>query len=125
MLENKDLPMNMNARTSITDSILLLTCVRCVLSLSIRTQMYIEALTSKTRPQKILVCTIYYPGVDNVPSWANDALGALGYNQNPAKLQLLIRKVFEEATRYVRYSVHPRFRCNTLNEPVQSKAQFV
>jgi hypothetical protein len=44
--------------------------------------MYIEALTSKTRPKKILVCTIYYPGVDNVPSWANNALGALGYNQN-------------------------------------------
>ena len=63
--------------------------------------MYIEALTSKTRPKKILVCMIYYPGVDNVPSWANTALGALGYNQNPEKLQVLIRKVFEEATRYV------------------------
>jgi hypothetical protein len=82
--------------------------------------MYIEALTSKTRPKKILVCMIYYPGVDNVPSWANAALSALGYNQNPAKLQLLIRKVFEEATRYVwsdsiRFIL--KFRFNTLNEP--------
>jgi hypothetical protein len=66
-----------------------------------RIQKYIEALTSKTRPKKILVCMIYYPDENNVPSWANAALGTLGYNRNPAKLQLLIRKVFEEATRYV------------------------
>jgi hypothetical protein len=44
---------------------------------------------------------IYYPDENNVPSWANAALGALGYNRNPARLQLLIRKIFEEATRYV------------------------
>lgn len=68
---------------------------------NIRVQKYIEALTSKTRPKKILVCMIYYPDENNVPSWANAALGTLGYNRNPAKLQLLIRKVFEEATRYV------------------------
>lgn len=41
---------------------------------------------------------IYYPDEANVPSWANGALGALGYNSNPAKVQLLIRKMFEEAT---------------------------
>ena len=66
-----------------------------------RTQKYIEALTSKTKPKKILVCMIYYPDENNVPSWANAALGALGYNTNPAKIQLLIRKFFEEATKYV------------------------
>lgn len=64
-----------------------------------RTQKYIEALTAKTKPKKILVCMIYYPDMNNVPSWANSALGALDYNQNPVKLQLLIRKMFEEATR--------------------------
>ena len=41
---------------------------------------------------------IYYPDETNVPSWASGALGALGYNSNPAKVQLLIRKMFEEAT---------------------------
>jgi len=41
---------------------------------------------------------IYYPDEANVPSWANGALGALGYNTNPGKVQLLIRKMFEEAT---------------------------
>lgn len=44
---------------------------------------------------------IYYPDENNVPSWANAALGALGYNMNPGKIQLLIRKFFEEATRWV------------------------
>ncbi|KAL7543348.1 hypothetical protein ACHAXR_012668 [Thalassiosira sp. AJA248-18] len=63
-----------------------------------RTQKYIEELTAKTKPKKILVCMIYYPDENNVPSWANSALGALGYNSNPAKIQLLIRKFFEEAT---------------------------
>ena len=65
-----------------------------------RTQKYIEALTSKTKPTLILVCMIYYPDENNTPSWANASLGALGYNQNPAKIQLLIRKFYEEATRY-------------------------
>lgn len=44
---------------------------------------------------------IYYPDEANVPSWANAALGALGYDRNPAKIQLLIRKFFEECTRWV------------------------
>ena len=68
-------------------------------SLPYRTQKYIEALTSKTKPKKILVWLIYYPDEANVPSWANGALGALGYNRNPAKIQLILRTIFEEATR--------------------------
>ena len=66
-----------------------------------RTQKYIEALTAKTKPKKILVCMIYYPDENHVASWANTALGALNYNSQPGKIQLFIRKVFEEATRYV------------------------
>lgn len=69
------------------------------IAITFRTQKYIEALTCKTKPAKILVCMIYYPDENNVPSWANASLGALGYNTNPAKIQLLIRKFFEEATR--------------------------
>ena len=64
-----------------------------------RLQNYIEQLTSKVKPKQILVCMIYYPDeAQNVPSWANGALGVLGYNSNPSKLQLLILKIFEEAT---------------------------
>ena len=62
-----------------------------------RIEKYIRSLTSKTRPAKVLVCMIYYPDERNTPSWAGPALGVLGYNTNPAKLQLLIRKAYEEA----------------------------
>lgn len=64
-----------------------------------RVQKYIESLTAKTKPKKILVCMIYYPDEAHVPSWANAALGALGYNKNPTKVQMLIRKAYDEATR--------------------------
>lgn len=65
----------------------------------VRVQKYIEALTVKTKPRKILVCMIYYPDEDIAsPSWAGFALKALGYNKNPEKLQSLIKKAFEEAT---------------------------
>eukprot|EP00804_Cyclotella_cryptica_P015462 CCRYP_008051-RA/>CCRYP_008051-RA protein AED:0.11 eAED:0.11 QI:843/1/1/1/1/0.8/5/188/146 len=73
-------------------------------TITFRIQKYIEALTSKTKPAKILVCMIYYPDENNVPSWANASLGALGYNTNPGKIQLLIRKFFEEATSHIRIS---------------------
>jgi len=63
-----------------------------------RVQKYIEAITSKTKPKKILVCMIYYLDETPTPSWAGNALGLMGYDRNPAKLQLFIKKVFEEAT---------------------------
>ena len=63
-----------------------------------RVQHYIEQLTATTKPKKVLVCMIYYPDENPTPSWANGALGALNYNKNPVKVQLLIRKAFEEAT---------------------------
>eukprot|EP00520_Triparma_pacifica_P008211 CAMPEP_0118666086 /NCGR_PEP_ID=MMETSP0785-20121206/19008_1 /TAXON_ID=91992 /ORGANISM="Bolidomonas pacifica, Strain CCMP 1866" /LENGTH=74 /DNA_ID=CAMNT_0006560335 /DNA_START=586 /DNA_END=806 /DNA_ORIENTATION=- len=41
---------------------------------------------------------IYYPDVSpRQPSWADAALGFLGYNRNPGKLQLMIRKMYEMA----------------------------
>jgi hypothetical protein len=43
---------------------------------------------------------IYYPDEALTPSWAGPVLGALGYNTNPAKLQMLIQKAYEEAIRY-------------------------
>ena len=67
-----------------------------------RIQKYIEKLVSKTKPSKILVCMIYYPDERNAPGWAGPALGALGYNRNPEKLQLLIRKAFDDAISKIR-----------------------
>jgi len=69
--------------------------------LLIRVEKYIQTLTSKTKPKKILVCMIYYPDETNTASWAGGALRVLGYNSEPGKLQTLIKKTFEEATRLV------------------------
>lgn len=64
----------------------------------VKTEKYIRKLIQKTKPKMILVCMIYYPDEAKVPSWAGVALGALGYNTRPDKLQLMIRKTFELAT---------------------------
>jgi hypothetical protein len=68
----------------------------------VRVESYIRKLTSKTKPKKVLVCMIYYPDENQAPSWANTALGALGYNSNPAKLQAMIRNTFKTATSAIR-----------------------
>lgn len=65
----------------------------------IRIQKYIEKLTEKTKPKKILVCMVYYLDETPVPSWAGTSLKAMGYDRDPARLQGFIKKVFEIATR--------------------------
>lgn len=67
-----------------------------------RVQKYVEAMTRKTKPKKVLVCMIYYLDENTAPSWAGPALAAMGYNRNPEKLQMVIRKVFAEATSRIR-----------------------
>ena len=71
----------------------------CIHLIEKRVQEYIELITSKTKPKKILICMIYYPDEAQDSSWADTPLGALGYNSNPAKLQTIIKRMFEEATR--------------------------
>eukprot|EP00933_Yihiella_yeosuensis_P017745 TRINITY_DN14771_c0_g3_i1.p1 TRINITY_DN14771_c0_g3~~TRINITY_DN14771_c0_g3_i1.p1 ORF type:complete len:354 (-),score=46.61 TRINITY_DN14771_c0_g3_i1:553-1587(-) len=61
-------------------------------------QSYILRMLGCRRPKKVLVCMIYYPDERSTGSWADAALGALGYDQNPAKLQAVIRQVFKFAT---------------------------
>jgi hypothetical protein len=63
-----------------------------------RTQHYIEALTSKTKPKRILVCMIYYLDETPTPSWAGTALKCLGYDDDPERLQYLIRKLYVDST---------------------------
>lgn len=67
-----------------------------------RVQKYIEQLTATTKPRRILVCMIYFPDENPIPSWAGMALKSLGYDQNPETLQYVIRKVFSEATSKIR-----------------------
>ena len=70
-----------------------------------RVQKYVESLTKKTKPKKVLVCMIYYLDENVVPSWAGTALKAMVYDRNPDRLQTMIRKKFSEATRYVHKAV--------------------
>ncbi len=66
-----------------------------------KVQDIIERITAKTRPKTVVVCMLYY--LDERPggSWADATLKLLGYNTNPAKLQALIRRIFELATRSI------------------------
>lgn len=67
-----------------------------------QTQDYIMRLTSQHRPSAILVCMIYYPDESNRrQSWANTVLSLLGYDSNPAKLQLIIERVYQKATCHI------------------------
>jgi len=63
-----------------------------------RVQNYITRLVSKKKPKKIIVCMIYYPDEHSGGSWADGALGCLGYDCCPERLQCLIRAVFRLAT---------------------------
>ena len=75
-----------------------------------QTRAYVNALLSgpqRARPALVIVCTIYYPlergavrGSD-AEGWADGALGVLGYDENPARLQSAIRSIYEHATRRV------------------------
>jgi hypothetical protein len=60
-----------------------------------RIEIILNQMTAKTRPKKIIVCMIYY--LDETPggSWADGVLAALGYNSNPAKVQLIIKTLFQ------------------------------
>lgn len=59
---------------------------------------YIMRLCSEIKPKRVIVCMIYYPDEKMGNSWADKPLKYLGYNTNPKKLQLIIRKIFEFAT---------------------------
>lgn len=50
------------------------------------------------RARKVVACTIYYPDELNTGGWADGTLGALGYSQDPHKLQSLIRTIYSEAS---------------------------
>ena len=48
-----------------------------------RIRTYVDNMTRKIRPKKILICMIYYPDETPGGSWADSVLGLLGYNNNP------------------------------------------
>jgi len=62
------------------------------------TKRYIEKLICKTKPRRVLVCTLYFLDEAETGSWADTTLGYLGYNSDPSRLQAQIRYVFQTAT---------------------------
>eukprot|EP00443_Scrippsiella_acuminata_P039420 CAMPEP_0115264428 /NCGR_PEP_ID=MMETSP0270-20121206/50424_1 /TAXON_ID=71861 /ORGANISM="Scrippsiella trochoidea, Strain CCMP3099" /LENGTH=363 /DNA_ID=CAMNT_0002680447 /DNA_START=61 /DNA_END=1152 /DNA_ORIENTATION=- len=67
-----------------------------------KTAMYIEKLVEKRKPKRVIACMLYY--LDESPSggWADRVLNLLGYDRNPAKLQAVIRRVFQLGTSMIR-----------------------
>lgn len=61
---------------------------------------YIQKLTSKKKPKKVLVCMIYYPDLKRTGSWADNTLDLLGYDENsdPSKLQGIISRLYDLGT---------------------------
>lgn len=61
----------------------------------VRLRSYIEALIAVKKPKKIVVCMLYFLDQRSGGSWADGVLKQLGYDENPAKLQEIIRKVYK------------------------------
>lgn len=62
------------------------------------TKRYIEKLIARTKPKRVIVCTLYFLDEAQTGGWADGVLGHLGYNDDPSRLQAAIRHVFETAT---------------------------
>ncbi|KAL1518907.1 hypothetical protein AB1Y20_003180 [Prymnesium parvum] len=61
-----------------------------------QTRKYIESLITPGRePRLVVCCMLYYLDMKPGGSWADNVLEKLGYNKDPEKLQLLLRKVYE------------------------------
>jgi len=69
-----------------------------------QTQAFIKRLCSRVDggPRRVVVCMLYYLDEAQTPSWAARTLSALGYDKDPSKLQLLMRRTFELATTKIR-----------------------
>lgn len=62
-----------------------------------RLSEYLIMLMGDKRPALLVLCMIYFPDEQSTESWANFALGTLGYDSHPAKLQEAIRQVYQHA----------------------------
>nr|QBK90029.1 MAG: hypothetical protein LCPAC101_03140 [Pithovirus LCPAC101] len=63
-----------------------------------RIKEYIGEIISKTKPKKIIICTIYYPDLEVTGGWADKVLKYINYDGNPKMLQEAINQIFIHAT---------------------------
>jgi hypothetical protein len=59
---------------------------------------YIEQLTARVKPRLVIACMVYFPHEQRGDSWAEAALSALRYNDNPARVQRIMRRVYAQGT---------------------------
>jgi hypothetical protein len=59
-----------------------------------RLRSYIEKLTEKCKPRKVIICMLYFLDEKSGGSWADQVLEKLGYNSDPTKLQEVMRQVY-------------------------------
>lgn len=65
-----------------------------------RVKQYVELLVSKTKPKRVTISMIYFP-CEEGSGWADTSLGALRYDSDPEKLQLVIKEIFARATEQI------------------------
>jgi len=58
---------------------------------------YIEKLTAKTKPKKVIVACIYFPDMKRSGGWADRVLSWLKYYEQPQLLQQAIREIYRHA----------------------------
>lgn len=67
-----------------------------------RVENYLRNLVSKRKPKKIVICMIYFLDEAKTGGWADCPLACMCYNCAPGRLQTMIRKTFELATKRIR-----------------------
>jgi lysophospholipase L1-like esterase len=66
------------------------------------TQRFVEQLTSRTRPKRVIVCMIYHPDETPTDSWASTLLKYVQYDSAPSKLQAVIEALYDRGTTTIR-----------------------
>jgi len=67
-----------------------------------QTKAFVQRLIAQRKPQLVIVCMLYYLDKHPGGSWADGTLQKLGYDTDPDKLQLVMRQVYEHATRQIK-----------------------
>lgn len=84
-------------------------------------EQYVESLVLKTKPKRVLLCTVYYPDITGGKrrGWASEALKWLKYDSNPDRLQKFIDLIHDKCTSKIRVtgntSIHHIALSQTLN----------
>lgn len=63
-----------------------------------RVRRIAERVVSRTKPALVVICMLYFLDEQPSGSWADSVLSKLGYDRDPAKLQLILSSMCERLT---------------------------